>query len=102
MEMNSRIPSLSWARASGATPCPWFSMQCSVSHLSLFWRIRQREIKRGAFSERRFYPDLAPITFDDTFTNGQADARTRVSASVKPFEDSEDLLHVFRLDSDAI
>src|SRR5689334_21087324 len=70
--------------------------------LPSFLRIRQREVKRRALSQRRFDPDAAPVALDNALANSQANARPRVAGSVEPFEYSENLPDILRLDSDAV
>ena len=50
----------------------------------------------------RLHPDPAAIRLDDPLANRQADSGSRIILPVQPLEDPEDLLRVFRLDSDAV
>src|ERR1041385_5728726 len=66
-------------------------------------RVRQCETEDGSRAGGRFDPNPAAVALHYAFTDGQADARSRVSFSpVQPLEDDKDAFVKFWIDADAI
>src|SRR5262249_26844464 len=75
------------------------------SHLRLRGRavrIRQSEKKCRSTAGFGFYMNAAAVTLDNTLADREPDAGAGDCLSVKPLEGHEDLLAVFRLDSDSV
>src|SRR3954453_14713094 len=85
------------------------SNQRIIRHSSRTLAVIHRRLSRKSKEENRtpsqlrFYPNPPLITLDNTLANRQPDSRSRVFCSrVKTFEQSEDLLLVFRFDADTV
>src|SRR5947207_12459727 len=64
---------------------------------------RQGEIKRGAFIEFAFRPNLAAVPMDDALDEGQAHARAfEFFLVVQPLKNAEEFVRVLRIETDAV
>src|SRR4051812_37903748 len=64
---------------------------------------RKRKEESRTLPQLRFHPNPPLIAFNNTLANRQPDSRSRVfRGRVKTFEQSEDLLLVFRFDADTV
>src|SRR5580704_2617008 len=63
---------------------------------------RHRKPESRALSQRRFHPDSPPVALHDALANCQSNARSRVVVTVQPLKHAENLLGVFRVDSNAV
>ena len=62
-----------------------------------------REAKPCTFSWFRLYPNSATPALDDSFADRKSDSCSRVLIFImKAFEDTKNLVVVFRIDTDAI
>src|SRR5689334_14908998 len=93
-----------------SSPHSWrSSLQCRLGHglasVLLWFRALPPylEVESRAFRGPRLYPDCSAVAFNDSFTNGKANASALVGVgAVKTFEEPENLAGVFRCDPDSV
>src|SRR5580704_17392423 len=56
----------------------------------------------GTTAQFRFHPDPPAISLHDFLTDGQPDSAARIFAAMQPLEQSENLLLIVALNSDAV
>src|SRR5579862_3374262 len=63
---------------------------------------RKREVEGGSLIDLRFDPDASPIAVDNALADRQTNASSGNVLSVQPLEDAENLLVIFRVDTEAV
>ena len=66
------------------------------------WNSGQREIELRALAGLGFHPYAAALTFNNSFTDGKADARTRDFFPMQTFKYAKYLLMIFRRNTHAV